>query len=93
MNKVAEKADLAITLGKKSDNTYAEKGNEGMKVNCNFCGYTNMRKAERNVLLGARHVTVVKVEIIMISPNARRYMKCPSSKMVMTIMMTSCTWL
>ena len=30
---------------------------------------TNMRKAERNVLLGGRHMTIVKVEIIS-SPNA-----------------------
>ena len=52
----------------------------------------NMRKAERNVLLGGRHVTVVKVEIIS-SSNARRYMQCSSSKMVMKIMITSCSWL
>ena len=53
---------------------------------------TIMRKAERNVLLGARHVTVVKVEIIS-SLNARRYMQCLRSKIVMTIMMNSGVWL
>ena len=53
---------------------------------------SNMSKAERNVLLGARRVTVVKVEIIS-SLNARRYMQCLRSKILMTIMMNSGAWL
>ena len=44
---MAEKADRAISGGKKSDNTYAEKGNKGMKVNCNFCGYEREKSREK----------------------------------------------
>ena len=47
MIKAAEKADQTITRGKKSDNTYAEKGNEGMKANCNFCGYEREKSREK----------------------------------------------
>ena len=93
VNKVAQKPDPRVPRNKKPDNKHAKKGNEGMKINCNFCVISfNARKAERNVLLGGRHVTVVKVEIIS-SPNARRYMQCSSSKIVMKITMTSGSWL
>ena len=42
----------------------------------------NTRESKKNVLHGERHVTSVKVEIIL-SPNARKYMQCHTLKMVM----------
>lgn len=62
-----------------------KKGNEGMKVNFNICCYQKQKTWDNNV----------KVEII-VSPNARKYMQCPSSKImnhVMTIVLTSSSWL
>ena len=52
----------------------------------------NMRNTERNVLLGERHVTIVKVKITF-NPNARKNTQCHGPKMEMTIMMTSGSWL
>ena len=51
----------------------------------------NMRKTERNVLHGEKHVTSARVEIIL-SPNARKYMQRRIPKMVM-MTMTSGSWL
>ena len=61
MNKVAAKANVGVPRGKISDKTHAETSNEGMKVTSVA---TNMRKAERNVLLGGGYLTVVKIKII-----------------------------
>jgi len=47
VNKVAQKPDPRVPRNKRPDNRHAEKGNEGMKINCNFCGYHHEKSREK----------------------------------------------
>ena len=47
VNKVAQKPHPRDTRNKKPDNRHAEKGDKGMKVNCNFCGYQHEKSREK----------------------------------------------
>ena len=46
VNKVAQKPDPRVPRNKKPDNKHAKKGNEGMEINCNFCGYQHEKSRE-----------------------------------------------
>ena len=54
VNKVAQKPDPRVPRNKKPDNKHAKKGNEGMKINCNFCGYQNEKSREKCPAWGKR---------------------------------------
>ena len=88
MNRVAQKPTPRVPRNKKSEagSRHAKKDNEAV-----ISVVMNMRKTERNVLHGGKHVTSVKVEITL-SPNAREYMPYHTPKMVMIMMMTSGSW-
>ena len=49
MNKVAQKSDPRVPRSKKpkGGNRHAKKGNEGMKVTCNFYGYQHEQSREK----------------------------------------------
>ena len=47
VSKVAQKPDPRVPRNKKPDNKHAKKGNEGMKINCTFCGYQHEKSREK----------------------------------------------
>ncbi len=49
VNKVSQKPVPRVPRSKKSEggNRHAKKDNEGMKVNCHFCGFEHERKKEK----------------------------------------------
>ena len=47
VNKVAQKPDPRVPRNKKPDNRHEKKVNEGMKINCNFCGYQHEKSREK----------------------------------------------
>ena len=49
VNKVAQKPTPRVPRTKKSEsgNRHAKKDNEGMKINCNFCGYEHEKNREK----------------------------------------------
>ena len=93
VNKVTQKPGPRVLRSNKPQggNRHMKKNNKGMKLTV-ISVVSNMRKTERNVLHGEKHVTSARVEIIL-SPNARKYMQCRSPKMVMMMTMTNGSWL
>lgn len=47
VNKVAQKPDPRVPRNKKPDKRHEKKVNEGMKINCNFCGYQHEKSREK----------------------------------------------
>lgn len=95
VNKVTQKPGPRVLRSNKPEggNRHMKKNNEGMKINCNFCGYEHEKNREKCPAWGKTcDKTCARVEIIL-SPNARKYMQCRSPKMVMMMTMTNGSWL